>query len=245
MRHTQPKASPGFSLFEVILAISVAGLILTAAMSLLVAMTTNWVLRDDRSFFEAHVGGVTLFLTKTMATGGLSTQAATENQQNGGNQQNPGNRGPGADAANTLAGAPSWTNLPGDSSFDDPLIGFTLASKPALLVTELPADQQIEAYLEFSEETGLSLLWTSALRSDPVERKDDLIRAILSPYVRRVQYIHFDPDLRNWETLDEAPTGDDGQPILPRFLKLTFEKDDVVLERFVPIPTPSTELPLF
>ena len=54
----------GFSLVEVLLALAIGGLVLTAATALLVTISQAWANRPaTRDAFDAHVNGVANFLT--------------------------------------------------------------------------------------------------------------------------------------------------------------------------------------
>ena len=54
----------GFSMIEVLLALAIGGLVLTAASSLLITISRAWAERPaTRDAFDAHVNGVAHFLT--------------------------------------------------------------------------------------------------------------------------------------------------------------------------------------
>lgn len=67
---TRDALSPGskgkkhaFTLLEVVLAVAIAGMVMTAATALLVAAGNAWLLRDERALLETHASGVATFLT--------------------------------------------------------------------------------------------------------------------------------------------------------------------------------------
>lgn len=71
---TQPAtlgaAAAGFTLLEVILAVTIAGALLAGAATLLVSITDAWVKRQDRHFFEDHVDGATEFIQACFISAG-------------------------------------------------------------------------------------------------------------------------------------------------------------------------------
>lgn len=81
-----PRRSKGFTLLEVILAVTIAGALLAAAATLMVAITDAWLKRQDRHFFEDHVDGVAEFLQASFTHAGSeisieSDESADSNQR--------------------------------------------------------------------------------------------------------------------------------------------------------------------
>ena len=70
------KIRRGFTIMEVLLALSIGGLVLVTATSLLVTISQAWAKRPaTRDFFDAHVNGVADFLSSVLDQAGISTQA--------------------------------------------------------------------------------------------------------------------------------------------------------------------------
>lgn len=67
---TRSAAATGFTLLEVILAVTIAGALLAGAATLLVSITDAWVKRQDRNFFEDHVDGATEFIQACLSSAG-------------------------------------------------------------------------------------------------------------------------------------------------------------------------------
>ena len=64
----------GFSMIEVLLALAIGGLVLTAATSLLITISRAWAERPaTRDAFDAHVNGVAHFLTAVLEEATLPT----------------------------------------------------------------------------------------------------------------------------------------------------------------------------
>jgi prepilin-type N-terminal cleavage/methylation domain-containing protein len=75
------KSSPraGMTLIEVVLAIAVAGFVLTAATSFVVSVSSIWSTRAERHYFEDHVDGVMQFLQTSFDGAGIAI--ATESTE--------------------------------------------------------------------------------------------------------------------------------------------------------------------
>lgn len=248
----------GMSLIEVVLAIAVAGFVLASAVSLMVSVSSIWSERSERYFFVDHVEGVTEFLNATLAIAGVEITGGA----NGGSQNNsPPNQGggspqgqPQSGSGNALGGSLissteepiRWEQPPGFAKYEDPLLHFSIADAPPLLVDPEDAPALgIRGFLHFEEDEGLSLLWYSILQEE-VEDINDLRRTLISPLVTAITYIYWDERFEQWEE-EDRPLEDDetDEFMLPRFIKLTFEYEEVSAERMLTIPVPSRSALLF
>ena len=138
-----------------------------------------------------------------------------------------------------------WAQPPGFAGYRDPLINFKLREQPPLLVnTDNAPVTGIDAFLYFDRDEGLSLLWYSLLQEE-VESENDLRRTPISPYVTEMRYIYWDERFERWEEESEPQEGEADEYLLPRFVKLIFEKDEIIKERTISIPVPSRSVMLF
>lgn len=262
-----------FTLLEVLLAITITGFVLAAAASMLVSVTNIWSNRQESNFFEDHVDGVTEFVQSCFTIAGTSislsdsdsssgskgTDTGTENNGNtpkvslevSGNRTN----GNGTNSKDSSSSGSSllrraddpigWAQPPGSSDHEDPLINFKLKDTPPLLVnTDNAPVVGIDAFLFFKKGEGLSLLWYSILQEE-VEDENDLRRTLISPYITAVSYIYWDESFEKWEAEEDPQEGEDDEFLLPRFIKITFEHDDISKERTISIPVPSRSALLF
>lgn len=78
-----PQNSTGFTLLEVILAVTIAGALLAAAATLMVSITDAWLKRQDRHFFEDHVDGVTEFLQASFSLAGSEITVENDESSSG------------------------------------------------------------------------------------------------------------------------------------------------------------------
>ena len=237
------KRKNGFSLVEVLLALAIGGLILTAATSLLVTISQAWANRPaTRDAFDAHVNGVANFLTAMLEEATLT------------------------DGLNSQKKAITLDRAPGFSESDDPLVRFYLREAPPLFFWPEPGSvaSRVHVFLQIDERDGLRLLWYSDLQDLEKNEKgirepeddDELFCTLVSPFCTEVFYCYYgdeddnDEDLKRWEIVDELEEDiDSGDFRLPAFAKLVFKWDEENLERVVslaidrPIPSGIAEEP--
>jgi len=233
----------GFSLVEVLLALAIGGLILTAATALLVTISQAWANRPaTRDAFDAHVNGVANFLTAMLEEATLP------------------------EGVNAAKKAISLDRAPGFSETDDPLVRFYLREAPPLFFWPEPGSvaNRVHGFLQVDKRDGLRLLWYSDLQEleknekgvrEP-EDEDELFCTVISPFCREVFYCYYgdkddsDNDLKKWEITDELEEDiSSGDFRLPAFVQLVFKWDEENLERVVslaidrPVPSGIAEEP--
>ena len=265
----------GMTLVEVILAISVAAFVLTAATSFVVSVSSIWAERESRHFFEDHVDGVTEFMKASFGKAGVfvgtndnNDTPLPKNPSNADNQPADSNTtqiGITKDNANnksidisqtnkenaglvkTSEAPVRWTRLPGAGNYEKPLLAFKLTEMPLLFMAaeNLPSSGGVEVFVHFKNDMGLSLLWYSLLQEE-VEEISDLQRTEISSLVKALHYIYWDDSFEKWEQTEEPIKGEgDEEYLLPRYLKLVFEYEDETKERILAVPVPSQSVLLF
>jgi hypothetical protein len=215
---------------EVLLALTIGGLVLVAATALLITISQAWANRPaTRDAFDAHVNGVEHFLLALLDDSSLPEQP------------NSAKEGEIIDLQNPI----------GFSDIDDPLVSFFLNEAPPLLFNPHGKSVKVRAYLYPEEGDALSLLWFSELQElekdekgnlQPVE-EEALMKTIISPFYKEVYYYywgeedHEDDDIKTWEISSDLLESEkkDGFRI-PEFMKLVFSSDDEDLERIISLP---------
>jgi prepilin-type N-terminal cleavage/methylation domain-containing protein len=263
----------GFTLLEVILAVAIAGMVLTAATALLVAAANAWLLRDERSFLETHASGVAQFLNTRAQNPQLAIQVdnARESGQNTRDPSRPRDRDLNASAATNGSPVPvisaidnanttlpetstnridaagvRWQALPGASPADEPKLVLPLAAGHPLLTSVLPAEQSVKGFLQFETSRGLFLLWSSPLQEEDSRRADELNRTLISPWVSRMEYLYLAPRNQRWEKSTTTPYDEQNTPIKPRFIRITFNRNGLETERLISLPmTINGGIPLY
>ena len=272
-RHARGRCA--FTLLEVLLAITIAGFVLAAASTMVVSVSNIWSSRQESHFFENHVDGVAEFLQACLDRAGTEIALADSDASEGtGEESEAADEGTGENAnrpeisvsvngpnansrgrtdQNASGGSlfrrsenpVDWAKPPGFAGYRDPLINFKLRDNPPLLVQPGNAPVMgIDAFLYFDRDEGLSLLWYSVLQEE-AEDENDLRRTPISPYVREIRFIYWDERFERWEEEPEPQEGEEDEFLLPRFIKLIFEKDEITKERTISIPVPSRSALLF
>ncbi len=140
----------------------------------------------------------------------------------------------------------AWKKPPGAAGYEDPMLHFSLAEIPPLLVglDDVPATK-VELFLHFDEKEGLGLLWHSNLQEE-IEDTEDLQRTQLSGLVTGLLYLYWDETFEKWEEEEKPREGEGNEDfLLPRFLKLVFTHNEVTKTRLLPLPVPMDSALLF
>ena len=209
------KSGKGFSLVEVLLALSIGGLVLLAATALLVTISQAWANRPaTRDAFDAHVNGVSHFLSAVLEEASLSSFALPNDQS--------------IDLQYPV----------GFSDAQDPLIHFYLREAPPLFFSPYGSAVRVHAYLNVQDGEGLSILWFSELqelekndegRMEPQD-ESELMKTLVSPFCQEIFYCYYGDedarpdDIKEWEiqdSLEESEKGQDNYRI-PAFIRLYF-----------------------
>jgi len=219
----------GFSMIEVLLALAIAGFLLTSATNLLVLISKEWADRPAaRDAFDAHVNGVARFLTAVLEEATVPVL-------------NPS----GNDAVDLQRPV-------GFSDSDDPLIHFYLREAPPLFVWPGGTATRVHAYLLFEEGEGLSIIWFSELqelekneegRMEP-EGEDELFKTLISPLCEEIYYSYYGEeddgpdDFKEWDHSVELKEKERQSEKfrLPAFVKLVFRGEGKDLDRTITIP---------
>ena len=217
----------GFTMIELLLAMAIGGVLLVAAVSLLVTVSHAWANRPaTRDAFDAHVNGVANFLHAVMEEAGL-----------------PKNNPKGAGANRVDLQRPV-----GFSKSDDPLLHFYLREAPPLFVWPNGVATRTHVYLHFDSRDGLSFLWFSELQE--LEKNDegqmepederDLRKTPISKFCDEIFYCYYGEEdskfdeNKEWEIKDELEENiQTGKYRIPAFIKLVFRWEEEDLERTI------------
>ena len=215
-------------MIEVLLALTIGGLVLTAATSLLITISRAWAERPaTRDAFDAHINGVAHFLTAVLEEASLPASSRSGDQ-------------------------PIDLQRPiGYSESEDPLIHFYLREGPPLLVWPNGPAARVHCFFQFVEGEGLSILWYSELQelekndegNMELEDEDELFKTSISSFCTEVFYCYYgddndgDDDLKEWEIVDDLEEDiRSGKYRTPDFMKLVFSWEDEDLERTITLP---------
>lgn len=232
----------GFTLVEVLLALSIGSLVLVAATSLLITIAQAWANRPaSRDAFLSHVNGVSNFLSIILEEASFSIAST---------------------AGDPLIDLKRPT---GFSSTDDPLVHFFLKEAPPLFFSPHGPAVRIHTFIYPDQDEGLSLFWFSELneieknKQGEIEltEEDDLQKTVLSPFFKEMYYCYYGTeddgkdDIKEWEISDQLLESDKTEKFrLPTQIKLVFRWDEEDLEKTItiaiekPVPSGIEEEPL-
>ena len=183
-----------FTLIEILLALAVGGMLLTAISVYLVSLANIWFIRGNDQYFDQHVEGVVYFLNHALKNSEISQ----------------------VEHLSTI----TWNRPPGYSEFEDPLLTFRLKELPALLTVPGRQLTAITCHLYFHEDEGLFMLWYSNLQE--IEDIDDLQRTVVSPLLSFTRYCYYEADDDKWEIHDTPKEDRSRNLIIPDFFIVEF-----------------------
>lgn len=218
MRRIETKKRSGFSLIEVLLAVAIGAMIMTAATSLLFSTSHLWFESENLTVVDEHVVSLTHFVEHAFS-------AAEVNEESD-------------------SGAISWGKIPGDFSIDGDLLTFRLTGDLPIFVEEGSFLPEVNCYLKFREDQGLYLIWQSDAMAE--ENAEDFRETLLSPWVKEMLYCYYDEEAESWDSSDKMESDQDGNPKIPEFLKLKFISDDSTeQESFILLPNANSNVPSY
>lgn len=218
-RSTDSGTRRGFTLVELLLAISVMAMLLVALFTFVFSMGEIWGHGSEKRLFEQHVNAVTRHVEAMFrrATLPLGTGAAAE-----------------PFTVRELRLASGGTGN---------LLGFDLADGDRLLVWTGPPLPDVQCSLGLEPGRGLFLYWQSKLE---INRLTEPPRSVLiSPFVTRVDYFYRDDDSGSWRSDQSLQKSSENHWLVPDAIKLTFVHSGVTAERTLTLPSRNGALPLF
>ncbi len=218
-------------MIELLVAMAIGGMLLVAAVSLLVTVSQAWANRPaTRDAFDAHVNGVANFLHATLEEASLPTAKGK------------------SDAIVDLQ------RPVGFSDSDEPLIHFYLREAPPLFVWPKGVATRVHCFLQIDKGEGLSFLWFSELQEleknekgklEP-EDESDLMKTPISKFCNEAFYCYYgdeddkEGDSKEWDIKDELEENiQTGKYRIPAFVKLVFRWPEEDLERTITLAVES------
>lgn len=201
----------GFTLLEALISLALLSVLMVTLNSFLFSMGELWGEGRDRRLFEQHVRAATRQVRETFDAATLG----------------PGATGVIMKMART------------DDAVDEPRLSFLLPDAGRLAdwpETPLP---DVDFTLHAEEGRGLILRWQSRLE---IERDlNDVHETVLTPFVDRLSYDYYDPQLRRWTTEEEPRRNTAGSGLLqPARIRLHFARGALEAERTIDLPVRRT-----
>lgn len=209
----------GFTLLEILLAISLVGLVLVALNTFIFSMGELWGRNRDLRLFDQHVRAVTRYLHREIRQAALppSVTGATA----------------AVEAREVRVEFGRTANL----------ITFGLREGSRLFTWPERPLPEVVCSLEVRRDVGLVLYWRSVLEerfeSDPPRE------LLLTPLAVGIAYDYYDPDFRRWETVPQLRQGSEGELETPGRVRLSFQYRNLTRESLIPLPAAGGGLPMF
>lgn len=209
----------GFTLLEILLALSLAGLVLVSMNTFVFSMTEIWGRNTDVRLFEQHARAVTRFLERELRAAALPPAAA-----------------PGAAAI-----APQEIRPKNGSS--ENLLTFELTEGSRLLTWPDRPLPEVVCSLQVRPREGLWLLWHSRLET---RFEDDPPReTLITPLVTAITYDYYDPGFRTWKNEEQLRRDAGNEVEAPQRIRLKFTYRKMTHETEIMLPTTPPALPNF
>jgi len=215
----------GFTLVEILLAVTIGAWVIVAATTFVFSMGELWGRGGEDRLFDRHVRGASRFLER------LFREAANGMQASSGESEEDG--------------PISWSAPAGSGFADEELLTFELPQSPGLLVWPDEPLPYVVCSLRLDPSEGLFLLWKSRLEIDFEDESPRETR--ISPFVREISYFYYDEgvDSPTWEENQDPLTDTQRQPLLPDRVRLTFEYENLTRTADLVLPKLVSGVPLY
>ena len=214
---------------EVLVALAIGGLLLVSSTDLLVSISKRWIDGpSSKDAFDAHVNGVSRFLTAVMEEANRANPEFL-----GGNQ------------------AIDLRRPVGFSDSEDPLIHFYLRDAPPFFVWPKArlSGSCLSLFrrgrrLEHRLVSELQELEKNEEGEMAPEDEDELFKTLVSPFCETIHYCYYgdeddgELDIKEWEYPTDLRESEktEGKFQLPAFIKLVFRGEEEGLDRTITIP---------
>lgn len=208
-----------FTLLEMLVALSLVGLVLVSLNTFVFSMGELWGRDADLRLFDQHVRAVTRFLDHELRAAAL----------------------PPATRAGVDAIAPQ--EIRPKSGLTENLLTFELMEGSRLLTWPDRPLPEVVCSLQVRDRDGLWLLWHSRLET---RFEDDPPRETqITPLVSSMSYDYYDANFKNWKNETQLRRDSDNKIVAPQRLRLKFTYQKLTRETSVTLPSASESLPNF
>ncbi len=222
MRQRSPwprRTRGGFTLLELLLALALLTMLVTALLTFVFSMGEIWGRGSDKRLFEQHVNAVTRHVEA------LLRHAAW----------------PRGGAASADAFAIGEVQTAAGSKAD--LLGFELLEGDRLLDWPENPLPEVQCHLAQEDSRGLVLYWQSALEKDAA--KTPPRSTVVSPFVNKLTYGYYDANGRSWRTEPSLRKNSTNEWLLPDRLILSFKYGGFETSRELTLPDSGGGPPAF
>jgi len=213
------RAWSGFTLLEILLALALVALLLVALNTFIFSMGELWGRGTDVRLFDQHVRAVTRYLEHELRAAALPP-AARPNSTPIGLQE-----------------------IRAENGLTENLLTFELPAGSRLFHWSGQPLPEVVCSLQVRRNEGLLILWHSRLEKN--FDTDPPRETVVSPLVSGVAYDYFESDFNRWTTESTLKLDQQGKPLAPQRLRLTFSYEKLTRESVITLPAPLEGLPSF
>jgi prepilin-type N-terminal cleavage/methylation domain-containing protein len=217
----QPRSTRrcGFTLLEILLALSLVGLVLVSMNTFVFSMGELWGRNTDLRLFDQHARAVTRFLENELRVAAFPP-AAREGEE-----------------------AISAQEIRAQSGVSENLLTFELPEGSRMLTWPDRPLPEVVCSLQVREREGLFLLWHSRLEKRFSE--DPPRETVITPMVTAMSYDYYDPAFKNWKNEPQLRRDSENRVLAPQRLRLKFVYGKFERENVIALPVTPTALPNF
>ncbi|MCC6416427.1 MAG: prepilin-type N-terminal cleavage/methylation domain-containing protein [Opitutaceae bacterium] len=205
-----------FTLIELLAALALMAMLLTALLTFVLSMSEIWGGSGEKRLFEQHVNAVTHHLDTMLRRAAL----------------------PSAGHAPAEPFAVREIRAPDDDKVDG--LEFFLASGDRLLSWNGQPAPLVTCTLGFRRDQGLTLFWRSELEEDEAAVHE----TPLSPFINSLSYFYRDEATGQWRDYPDLQRHGDHWRV-PEQIVLQFKHGDLTATRALTLPLAPGGLPLF
>ena len=214
-----------FTLIELLLAISLASILLVSAAGLLLNLSELYFTARNKPDHDMHVRNVTHFMSQVLDS---VSQPVLEN---------PFDKKSKKQSADPI----QWSTIPGDSMGEKDHLSFQYSKSMPIIYWETGPLPAITAWIHHEPDQGLFLLWQTnrQAREDP----DDYMKSLISPYVTEMHYQYYDAESDEWE---EDKADFESNQAMPKMIQFVFEwSEDERYETNIIVPQGVNGAPIY
>ncbi len=208
-----------FSLLEVLIALALVALVLTAMNAFVFSMGELWGRNSEARLFDLHVRNVTRFLERELRIAAFPP------------------------AVSAGAAAIKAEEIKTKASLNEAVLIFELPAGSRLMNWPERPLPDVVCGLAVRNGEGLVLLWHSRLEK---RFEDDAPReSVISPYVQSLSYDYYDTDFKSWKTENTIRQDGANNYLAPQRLRLGFAYDGRTQDVLITLPAATEGLPIF
>lgn len=211
----RPQSRQGFTLIEIVLAISIGSILMVAASFYIFSLTQLYLNTENDPRLEEHMYSV----GKTLEY--MVSSAIDQTPKTNDPAKKPFEKFTKKTKQKTETTRIVWKN-PEELSFaDTPLLSLKIPTNGLpLFVWEkggpLPV---ITCYIYFRPKEGLFILWQSTAQKE----EEEIQRTLVSSLIKKLTFDYYDAENNSWEHSEEPLETGEGELRLPQVLTLTFQ----------------------